>query len=72
MDKMISCKDLGYECAFTACAGTETELFQKVLEHGRTVHRMQEFSPGFYNKVRASIRDGYCDLEDELCKYGEC
>ncbi len=72
MDKMMSCKDIGYECAFTACARTETELFQEVLEHGRTVHRMQEFSPSFYNKVRASIREGYCDLEDELCKYGEC
>jgi predicted small metal-binding protein len=69
---MMSCKDLGYECAFTACAGTETGLFQKALEHGRTVHRMQEFSPSFYNKVRASIREGYCDLKDELCKYGEC
>ena len=72
MDKMISCENLGYECAFMACAGTETELFQKILEHGRTVHRVQEFSPGFDNKVRASIREGYCDLEDELCKYGEC
>jgi len=72
MDKMMSCKDLGYECALTVCARTETELFQKILEHERTVHRTQEFSPGFYNKVRASIREGYCDLEDELCKYGEC
>ena len=72
MDRMNSCKDQGYECTFTACAATETELFQKVLDHARTVHRMQEFSPGFYNKVRASIQEGYCDLEDELCKYGEC
>jgi len=72
MDKMMSCKDTGYECAFTACAGTETELFQKVLDHAHTVHRMQEFSPSFYNKVRASIREGYCDLEDELCRHGEC
>ena len=72
MDKMMSCKDLGYECAFAACAGTETELYQKVLDHVRTVHRMQGFSPNFYNRVRASIREGYCDLEDELCKYGEC
>ena len=72
MDKMMSCKDLGYECVLTVCARTETELFQKVLEHELTVHRMQEFSPNFYNQVRASIGEGYCDLEDELCKYGEC
>ena len=72
MDKMFSCKDFGSECTFTACAETEVELFEKVLEHGRTVHEMKEFSPDFYNKVRASIREEFCDLEDELCKYGEC
>jgi hypothetical protein len=33
---------------------------------------MKEFSPDFYNKVVASIREEYCDLEDELCQYGEC
>ena len=47
-------------------------LFMKLLGHGRTIHGMKEFSPDFYNKVRASIREGYCDLEDELCEYGEC
>ena len=72
MDKTIGCKDFGSECTFTACAETEVELFEKVLEHGRIVHGMKEFSPDFYNKVRASIREGYCDLEDELCKHGEC
>ncbi|OGP91779.1 MAG: hypothetical protein A2156_06875 [Deltaproteobacteria bacterium RBG_16_48_10] len=72
MDKMISCKDLESECTFTACAGTEAKLFEKILEHGRTVHRTEDFSPDIYSKVRASIREGYCALEDELCKYGEC
>jgi predicted small metal-binding protein len=72
MDKMVSCKDLGSECTFAACAQTETQLFEKVLEHGRIVHTMKGFSPDFYSIVRASIRDGYCDLEDELCKHGEC
>ncbi len=72
MSKMINCKDLGSECTFTACAETETELYEKVLEHGRTVHSIKEFSEDFYNKVCASIREGYCDLEDELCKHGEC
>jgi predicted small metal-binding protein len=72
MDKMICWNDLGSECTFTACAETEAGLFEKVLEHGRRVHGMKEFSPDFYNKVRASIREGYCDLEDELCQYGEC
>ena len=72
MDKMISCKVFDSGCAFTACARTEAELFEKILEHGRTVHRADDFSPDIYRQVRASIKEGYCDLEDELCKYGEC
>jgi predicted small metal-binding protein len=72
MDKIISCKDFMSECTFTACARTEAELFEKILEHGRTVHRRKDFSPDIYGQVRASIKEGYCDLEDQLCKYGEC
>jgi len=72
MDKMIRWEDWGTGCTFTACSETESGLFEKVLEHGRTVHGMKEFSPDFYDKVRASIREGYCNLEDELCQYGGC
>ncbi len=72
MDKMINWNDLGFECDYAACAETETGLFEKVLEHSRMAHDMKEFSQEFYNKVRGSIREGYCDLEDELCQYGEC
>ena len=61
MGKIINCKDFGAECTFTACAETEAELFEKVLEHNRTVHHMKEFSPDFYNKVRALIEEGYCE-----------
>jgi predicted small metal-binding protein len=72
MGKTISCKDLKSGCTFTACATTEAELFEKILQHGRSVHRTEDFSPDVYSQVRASIKEGYCDLEDELCKYGEC
>ena len=65
MDKMIDCKDLGSECTFTACTATEAELLEKVQEHDRTVHGMKEFSPDFYDKVQESIREGYCDLEED-------
>ena len=72
MDKKISCRDLGPECTFTACASTEVELFERILEHGRSVHHTEDFSPDSYSQVRASMTEGYCDLEDALCKYGEC
>ena len=72
MDKMVSCKDLGSRCSYTACAGTEVELFEQVLEHGRRIHGMKEFSKDFYDKVRNSAQEGFCDLEEELCKYSDC
>ena len=74
MDKMINCRDLGSECGFTACATTEVGLFKEVLEHGQAVHGMKGFSQEFYDKVRSSIQEGYCDLEEnlDLCKYSEC
>jgi len=70
MDKTIGCKDLGYDCSFTACAVREAELLEKVQEHGRTVHGMKEFSSDFYKKVQESIREGSCDLEEDsdLCE----
>ena len=72
MDKMISCRDLGSECGFTACANSEVGLFTEVLEHGRAFHGLKEFSQEFYDKVRSSIQEGYCDTEEELCKYSVC
>jgi len=65
MDKMISCKDLGSECAFTACAETEAELLDQVQEHEKTVHGMKEFSSDFYKKVEESVREGSCGLEED-------
>jgi len=65
MDKKIDCRDLGHDCAFTACAATEAELLEKFQEHGRIVHGMKEFSPDFYSKVQESVREGSCDLEED-------
>jgi len=65
MDKKISCKDLGFECAFTACAEREPELLDKVQEHEKTVHGMKEFSADFYKKVEDSVREGSCGLEED-------
>ncbi len=72
MGKKISCKDLGSGCDYTACARTEVELFKEVLEHGSRIHGMKEFPQSFYDKVRSSVRDEYCDLDEELCKYSDC
>jgi predicted small metal-binding protein len=66
MDKKIGCKDLGFDCTFTACAAAEPELLETFQEHSRNVHDMKEFSPDFYNKVNESVREGSCDLEEDF------
>jgi predicted small metal-binding protein len=66
MDKKIDCKDLGFDCTFTACAATEPELLEKFREHGRNVHDMEEFSPDFYSKIQESVREGSCGLEEDF------
>jgi len=72
MDKTIGCKEMGSKCDFSVCARTEVELFKEVLDHANKIHGMMEFSPEFYDKVRKSMKEGFCDLEDELCKHSEC
>ena len=57
MAKSLSCKDMGSDCDFSACANTESELFDKVKDHGRKDHNMNEFSSDFYDKARSAIRD---------------
>jgi len=72
MDRIIDGKDLWSGCSFEACARTEVELFEEILEHGQAIHGISEFSEELYHKVRASIQKGYCDLEEELCKHSDC
>jgi predicted small metal-binding protein len=66
MDKKIDCKDLGYDCTFTACAVAEPELLEKFMDHGRNVHDMKEFSQDFYSKIQESVREGSCDLVEDF------
>jgi predicted small metal-binding protein len=57
MEKRVSCKDVGSDCDFVACAKTEEEIFRKIGEHARTDHNMSEISKELQDKVRSAIRD---------------
>ena len=67
MDKKIDCRDLGLECSLTVCAQNEEDLVKQMEDHARSVHGMKGFSKEFYEKLRASTYDGYCESEEELC-----
>jgi predicted small metal-binding protein len=57
MEKRLSCKDMGSDCDFVACAKTEEEVLRIGAEHARTHHNMTEISKELQDKVRSAIRD---------------
>jgi predicted small metal-binding protein len=57
MGKSLSCRGVGADCSFTACASTEEELFAKVKEHAKTDHNMSEIPADLYAKARSAVRD---------------
>ena len=62
MDKILRCKDTGFDCEFEACGHTEEELFKKAGDHARTVHDADGAS--FMEKARAAMYEGHCDYAD--------
>jgi predicted small metal-binding protein len=57
MAKVISCRDVGMDCDFTARGNTEQEILQQCADHARTAHGMAEIPAELAAKVRAAIRD---------------
>ena len=52
----FACKDIGMDCGFTATASTEEELMQKIAEHARTAHNIQNMDDALVAKVQAAIK----------------
>ena len=57
MAKSISCKDVGSDCDFSACANTEEELFLTLGEHAKSDHNMSEIPKDLQDKARSAMRD---------------
>jgi len=57
MEKRLSCRDVGVDCDFVACAKTEDEVLRMGAEHARTHHNMTEISKEMQDTVRSAIRN---------------
>ncbi len=57
MGYTIGCRDVGVNCDFVAEAKTEEELFDKVAEHGKSVHGMKEIPEELKKKMRRLLRE---------------
>jgi predicted small metal-binding protein len=56
MAKQIACGDVIAGCGFTAQAGTDEELMEKVKAHAAGDHGVKEVTPELAAKVKAAIR----------------
>ncbi len=78
MDRKLECKDLSFDCEYSACGQTDQEILRNLGDHIQAIHGMKGFSKDFYQKALASIRDESCEkgmaLDDALCEacYGVC
>ncbi len=57
MEKVLRCRDVGFDCDGVLRAATEQEILKQAVEHAQTVHGMKEISAEVVAKVRAAIRD---------------
>jgi predicted small metal-binding protein len=64
MDKRLDCRDLNMDYEYCVCVQTEREVLEKAERHIQIVHKMKGFSKDFYEKVQASVRDDYCNMEN--------
>jgi len=71
MEKRLDCRDIGVDCDYRACTPTQEEAIRKVGEHIQVFHGMNEFSKEFYEKARAAIHEGSCELPED-CPRGVC
>lgn len=57
MAKVVHCKDAGFDCDGVVRADTEEEVLQKVAEHAREAHGIDEVTPEMATKVKSIMRD---------------
>lgn len=56
MNKVIKCRDVGFDCDGVIRAETEEEAMRQAAEHARTAHGI-EVTPEVAEQVRAVMRD---------------
>jgi len=55
MQKIFKCRDIGNNCRYQVSGNSEEEVLQKVSNHAKTKHNMDEISKEFADKVRTAI-----------------
>jgi predicted small metal-binding protein len=56
MEKVIHCRDVGFDCNGVIKAKTEEEALKLAAEHAMKVHGLKEITPAIVAKVKSVIR----------------
>ena len=57
MEKVIRCRDVGFDCNGVIKAKTEDEALKLAADHAMKVHGLKEITPEIIKKVKSVIRD---------------
>ena len=57
MQKVIRCRDVGFDCDGVIKAKTEDEALKLAAEHAMKVHGVKEITPEIVKKVKSVIRE---------------
>ncbi|HOO11006.1 MAG TPA: DUF1059 domain-containing protein [Cyclobacteriaceae bacterium] len=57
MEKVIHCRDVGFDCNGVIRAKTEEEALQLAAAHAQSVHGIKEITPAIVAKVKSAMRE---------------
>ena len=57
MEKVIHCKDVGFDCPGVIRAKTEEEALQLAAKHATEVHGLDEITPEVIQKIKSVIKE---------------
>lgn len=57
MEKVIHCRDVGYDCDGVIRAKSEEEALQMAAEHAKSVHGLEEVTREVVEKIKSVMRE---------------
>ncbi len=57
MEKVIHCRDVGFDCNGVIRAQTEEEALQMAAAHAKNVHGLQKVTPDIVEKIKSVMRE---------------
>ena len=57
MEKVIHCREVGFDCNGVIRAKSEEEALKMAADHARSVHGLKEVTPEIVKKIKSVMRE---------------